>query len=134
MKPHRVGNSRSAAALWRRRAIQVLSGAVLAAAMPLAQANSYTTPYTLTDQNSTITVDSASNDGISHWMVDGVDQLYQQWFWGRIGSTSGESSLDTLTLLNGGPSDSNFNGDNNHLWLKYGDGTTIDDSTFTIAL
>ena len=134
MKPHRVENSRSAAALWRRRAIQVLSGAVLAAAMPLAQANSYTTPYTLTDQNSTITVDSASNDGISHWMVDGVDQLYQQWFWGRIGSTSGESSLDTLTLLNGGPSDSNFNGDNNHLWLKYGDGTTIDDSTFTIAL
>ncbi len=116
MKPHRVGNSRSAAALWRRRALLTLSGAVLAAAMPLAQA----TVYTLTDQNSSITVDPISTDGISHWKVDGVNQLYQQWFWGRIGSGSSERGLDTLPLLGAKATDANLNSGDDHLALLYG--------------
>jgi hypothetical protein len=116
MKPHRVRNSRSAAALWRRRTLQALAGAVLTAAMPLAQA----TVYTLQDQNSSITVDPYSNDGISSWKVDGVNQLYQQWFWGRIGSSGSERGLDTLPLLNAKATDTNFNPGNDHLALLYG--------------
>ena len=95
MKLHHIGKSRSAAALWRRRALQILSGAVLAAAMPLAQA----TPFTLTSWNSTLTVNPSNSAGISNWTVDGVNQLDHQWFWGRVGDTGGEASLNVLAPL-----------------------------------
>jgi hypothetical protein len=29
--------------------------------------------------------------------VDGVDQLYQQWFWYRVGATGAEASIDTIS-------------------------------------
>jgi len=41
-----------------------------------------------------------------NWTVDGVNQLYQQWFWYRIGNKGGESSIDTLgvpTVTSAGP-------------------------------
>lgn len=106
----------SSRADWRRRAVLAVAGAVLAAAMPLAHA----TTYTLSDLNSSITVDPSSSSGVSSWHVDGVNQLYQQWYWGRMGSTGGESSLDNLTLLNAKASDTNFNPGNNVLALQYG--------------
>jgi len=53
---------------------------------------------TLTDENSTVTIDpSTSQAGVNAWNVDGVNQLYQQWFWYRIGSTGGQSSIDTIS-------------------------------------
>jgi hypothetical protein len=54
-------------------------------------------PITLTDLNSSVTIDPDSQAGAAAWSVDGVDQLYQQWFWYRIGSTGGESSIDTIS-------------------------------------
>ncbi|MBX3415254.1 MAG: PEP-CTERM sorting domain-containing protein [Pirellulales bacterium] len=55
-------------------------------------------PVVLSDTglNSSVTIDPTSQSGISSWVVDGVDHLYQQWFWLRIGSVGGEASLDTL--------------------------------------
>ncbi len=114
----------------RRGALSLLAGAVFAVAVPLAHATS----YTLTDLNSSITVDPTSQDGISAWKVDGVNQLYQQWFWGREGSTGPEHSLDSLTLLNAKATDTNFNPGNDTLSLLYGDGTTTADSSLTVAL
>ncbi len=130
MKPHHSRNSRPAAALWRRRALQVLSGAVLAAAMPLAQA----TTYTLQDLNSTLTVDPSSSAGILSWTVDGVNQLNQQWFWGREGSSGPEESLNTLNLIGAIVSDTDFTGNSDTLALLYGDATTKPDSLFTVTL
>jgi hypothetical protein len=52
---------------------------------------------TLSDLNSTVTIDSGSQAGMSSWVVDGVNQLFQQWFWYRIGSTGGESSINTIS-------------------------------------
>lgn len=51
---------------------------------------------TLTDLNSTVTIDPTSQAGAASWVVDGTNQLFQQWFWYRIGDTGGQSSIDTI--------------------------------------
>jgi hypothetical protein len=35
--------------------------------------------------------------GLFNWNVDGIDQIFEQWFWYRVGNTGPESALDTLT-------------------------------------
>jgi hypothetical protein len=55
-----------------------------------------------------------------NWTVNGVNQLAQQWFWYRVGSTGPESSINTLSLLSATASDTNGNGLNDTLFLSYG--------------
>ncbi|MBX9788570.1 MAG: PEP-CTERM sorting domain-containing protein [Pirellulales bacterium] len=74
--------------------------------------------FTLTDGNSSATVNTGSQAGMSSWLVSGEDQMYQQWFWYRIGNTA-ESSLDTLKIVTEGTSDLNFNGDADALFVRY---------------
>ena len=51
----------------------------------------------LTDNNSTALVDTSSQAGMFNWTVDNsANQLYQQWFWYRIGNTA-EHSIDTIS-------------------------------------
>jgi MYXO-CTERM domain-containing protein len=52
--------------------------------------------YGVTNGNSFALINSTSQAGMFNWTVDGVNQLYQQWFWFRIGTRGGESSIDTL--------------------------------------
>ena len=54
---------------------------------------------TLSDQNSTVLINSSSQAGVYTWDVDGVNQLAQQWFWYGIGSgtTAAPASIDTLS-------------------------------------
>ncbi|MBN1344012.1 MAG: hypothetical protein JXQ73_15110 [Phycisphaerae bacterium] len=79
--------------------------------------------YTLTDDNSTATFktsgDAYSTLGMNSWTVDGVDHLFQQWFWYRVGDVGGESAIDTLDLVLAGTTDTNFDGDVDTLFLKY---------------
>jgi hypothetical protein len=49
----------------------------------------------LTDGNSVVVLDPSSSSGVSSWTVDGVNQLYQQWFWYRVGNGL-QASIDTL--------------------------------------
>jgi hypothetical protein len=58
--------------------------------------------YTLTDGNSSFTVDPFSQAGAYGWVVDGTSVLYQQWFWYSAGGT--EASIDTLPLISATPS------------------------------
>jgi hypothetical protein len=51
---------------------------------------------TLTDANSVVRIDTTSTAGVYDWTVDGVDQLFQQWFWYRLGGATQEYSIDTL--------------------------------------
>jgi hypothetical protein len=53
--------------------------------------------YTLTDHNSTAVINPSAQTGMYNWTVDGVDQLNQQWFWYRVGTTGGQSSIDTIS-------------------------------------
>jgi hypothetical protein len=52
----------------------------------------------LTNGNSEVTLDPNSPGGVSGWSVDGVNQLFQQWFWYRIGNSGPQYSIDTLGL------------------------------------
>lgn len=54
---------------------------------------------TMTDLNSTAVIDETTQTGMFTWTVDGVDQMFQQWFWYRVGANGGESSIDTLGLV-----------------------------------
>lgn len=81
----------------------------------------------LIDDNSTAIIDFGSSDGMHTWEVDGVDHLFQQWFWYRVGDQDGEYSIDTLVLGNHGTTDTNFDGDDETLFVEYlGDGFTIE--------
>jgi hypothetical protein len=51
----------------------------------------------LTSGNSSVSIDSGTQAGMNNWTVDGQNQLSQQWFWYRIGSSGPEASIDTIS-------------------------------------
>src|ERR1043165_7924762 len=69
--------------------------------------------YTLTDGNSSASVNPSSQAGMFNWTVDGVTQLAQQWFWYRIGTSSPESSVNTISA------DQTTQPDSTHLTTRY---------------
>jgi len=79
----------------------------------LSPAFAHATVYTLTDGNSSVQIDGASQAGLFDWVIDGQDQAKQQWFWYRVGSSGPESSIDTI-----GPA-SAVQSDPSHLSLTY---------------
>ena len=82
--------------------------------------------FTLVDENSSAVFDTGSQANAFNWTVDGVDQLYQQAFWYRIGNVA-EQSLDTLPHPVEGTTDTNFDGDEDTLFVRYnGAGFNID--------
>src|SRR5438477_1679821 len=52
---------------------------------------------TLVHNNSVAQINTASQAGMFNWLVDGQNQLAQQWFWYRIGSLGPEQSIDTIS-------------------------------------
>jgi hypothetical protein len=75
-------------------------------------------PCILSDRNSMVVIDPASQAGMSSWTVDGVEHLRQQWFWYRVGTTP-EASIDTLTLTNATASNANGRQGDEILTLNY---------------
>jgi len=63
----------------------------------VASAVANAAPITVTDGNSTVVIDPTSSSGMFTWSVDGVDQMFQQWFWYRIGNTGPEQAINTLS-------------------------------------
>jgi len=63
--------------------------------------------YTLSDGNSSLSIDTSSQAGLNNWTVDGQNQLNQQWFWFRVGSSGSEASIDTLTFQSANQTDPN---------------------------
>ncbi|HVU26469.1 MAG TPA: hypothetical protein VHG71_01890, partial [Verrucomicrobiae bacterium] len=53
--------------------------------------------YTLTSGNSSVAINaSGANSGVTSWIVNGQNQLNDQWFWYRIGSTGPEYAINTI--------------------------------------
>ncbi len=52
--------------------------------------------FTMTNGNSSATVDTGSSAGMNNWTISGTNSLFQQWFWYRIGATGPEASIDTI--------------------------------------
>jgi len=64
--------------------------------VPEAQAE----PFFLTDGNSIVAISIESQLGTFFWAVDDDNQIFQQWFWFRIGDDGPEKSLNRLKLVN----------------------------------
>ena len=77
------------------------------------------TLYTLIDDNSTAIIDDGSSAGVGTWTIDGTNHMFQQWFWYRVGNNP-EASIDTLAFIVGGVTDTNFDGDDDTLYVRYG--------------
>jgi hypothetical protein len=50
----------------------------------------------MTEGNSVVQMNVASQAGMFNWFVDGTDHLAQQWFWYRVGSSGGEASINSI--------------------------------------
>jgi hypothetical protein len=79
------------------QSIRVL--ALYLAAGVFASQESQAWTYTLTNNNSSVTIKADGNYGMSDWTVDCVPQLYRQWFWYRKGDTGGEKTINYLDLV-----------------------------------
>ena len=53
--------------------------------------------YILADNNSTISLDLGTSAGMNSWLVDGANQMQQQFFWFRIGPAGPETDLTAIT-------------------------------------
>jgi len=52
---------------------------------------------TLNNANSSASINFGSQAGMFNWIVDGHNQLNQQWFWYRMDGMVGQLSIDTLS-------------------------------------
>jgi len=109
----------------------------LALAALLAGAPAGATEFTLSDLNASLTVETTdatcgvgSSCGVSNWVVDGTDQLFEQWFWVRGGSGP-EAPIHSLGLVGEQASDTNPLDDlaDDTLALRYSDGSLQIDLT-----
>ncbi|PWU14750.1 MAG: hypothetical protein C5B50_16645 [Verrucomicrobia bacterium] len=67
------------------------------AAASLSVSSAQAQIVTLTDGNSSASVNFGSQAGMYAWNVNNVNQLNQQWFWYRIdGDPTGQHSIDTI--------------------------------------
>ena len=73
----------------------ILALVVVLAVAPAAFATTDT--ITLTDGQSTAYVDPTTSAGMYHWDIQGQNELNQQWFWYRIGDTSGEQPINAIS-------------------------------------
>jgi len=81
--------------------------------------------YNLFDDNSSITVNTGA--GINTWTVDAVTHLETEWFWYRTAGMADEAAIHTLTFVNGGAADTNFDGNPDTAYVKYsGTGFTLE--------
>lgn len=86
----------------------IVSSAVLAALVGTANAG----VFTLQDGNSMAHVDTNSiggnRPGMDQWEIDGVNQLYSQWFWYRVGNSGPEQRINALPIIGEFSSNTNF--------------------------
>lgn len=79
--------------------------AILAVVLAAAVSATPAFAVTLSDGNSSLSINPTSTavggsnvGGLDHWYIQGTDQIFQQWFWYRIGNTGGEHILSGLPV------------------------------------
>ena len=90
-------------------AAPLLAGATETASGPLGDHRDHLTPrpdcggpaktFTLTSDNSSVTISPGTGRGMGGWEVDGQDELYTQWFWYRLGEYARETPLNALSRV-----------------------------------
>ncbi len=61
----------------------------------------------LFDGNASTVIDPDSQAGQSDWLVNGIDHMFQQWFWIRAGGDASERSINTLVKFTQQVTDTN---------------------------
>jgi len=116
----------------KKFAATVVGALALLAAAGTADA----TIFTLADGNSEATVDTNSiggtRPGMNSWHVDGVNQLFSQWFWYRVGSTGPEQRINSLPIMGEFSSNTNFDARNDTMSVLYGQGNLNIEIRFTL--
>jgi len=101
-------NRESAAAIGcRGRAFPAapFSAGVLVLLLAGLAAQSQAQSFTLNNGNSAVTINTAASAGMASYLVDGVNQVQDQWFYYRIGSVGPEAPIDSISLPNASQSD-----------------------------
>jgi hypothetical protein len=83
----------------------------LATAAALTASGAQAAIATLEDGNSRVhfdTINPGNRVGMDSWQVDGTEMLFNQWFWYRVGSAGPEQRINSLTEVNAGVFNSNF--------------------------
>jgi len=89
---------------------------------------------TLTDRNSTAQIDQDSANGMVNWYVDGVNHLFQQWFFYRIGSVDDEASIDALGPAQViGPNNNDFDAGTESVTMRHANATLQVDVQYTLV-
>ena len=87
---------------------------------------------TLVDEDSVASFDLGDDIGMFTWTIGDVEHIARQWFWYRVGSTGPESPIHTLGGLFYGTTDTNFNGDDETLYVRYEDNRLRTEITFVL--
>jgi len=87
----------------------------------------------LDDNNSHVDIDNASSAGMFNWEVDGVNQLFQQWFWYRIGAGGPEQSIEALGNPLFNTTNSDFEPGDEQASLQYSDASLQVNVQYTLA-
>jgi hypothetical protein len=112
----------------------ICSAALMFAVLGMAPPRADAAVITLNDENSSLSLDPTLSSGMDTWFVDGTDQLFQQWFWYRLGAAGPELPINTLPLA--GPpivSNTNFDPGNDTLFTRYESGALRIDVTYTLS-
>lgn len=97
--------------------VKLFSG--LAVSMLCVGATANATTAILSNLNSTASIDTGSLSGMYNWNIDGANPLVTQQFWYRVGTSGGESSINTLTQTGFAYTDVDFDGFNERALVKY---------------
>ncbi len=82
---------------WNQRSSRLFTTCLLAACLFAGAAHGHI--FSLTDGNSSATVENDRIDAMSDWTVDGQKQLFMQSFWYRIGNSGGETPINGMPLF-----------------------------------
>lgn len=87
----------------------------------------FAAPASLSDGNSSISVDPSTSHILTGWLVDGKNQLSMQSFWYRVGAIGGESALGTLALVD------QVQASSSSLYVKYANGQFSVETTYSLV-
>ena len=92
---------------------------------------------TLQDGNSLVHFDTnpantGNRIGMDQWTVNGVNHLFNQWFWYRVGSGGPENRINTLPQTFRQTFDLNANGQDDALTIQYNNGSIFMETKFSL--
>ena len=79
-----------------RSLVRFIMASLTLLAVPFVVLHSQAQIYVLTHNNSSVQINVGAQMGMFQWTVESQNQLYQQWFWYRVGNAA-EQSIDTIS-------------------------------------